>query len=494
MRRIPSFLLAGLVLASGHATPAAARERAASAPLPERLLRRVAEAKVRDGQLGLCVVALDSGAVVAEVGGTTPLVPASVAKVATAAAALDGLGPGWTWSTTVDARGTFDAATGTLDGDLVVHGSGDPMLSKRNQEGLSKRGREADPLHPLSLLAAAVAERGVKRVTGAVVLDDGPFDRSYLHPTWLASDLDKWYAAPVAGLTFNDGCISVLVRGGVSEGDPARVEAPSTAGPWTLTNATTTEGGKALVGGVWTEGGTRLRVQGSVPAGSATAFDVPAPDPLALFGSAFQAALLASGVVVEGGVKVALSDADRAAGQPIAVVKDELAEALRVMNRRSQNLYASLVFKACGAAREGKGTWESGSRAVADAFERRGVGDPGFLIVDGSGLSRDNRATARALAGVLAAFDRDPVRGPILRDSLAVPGDEEGTLRKRLKSADAKARVRAKTGTLKGVHALVGYVDGREGRAGFAFAAILNGSYADPVGFLDDVVQDLLDE
>ena len=488
-----------LAVALAAPGPAAARERSAPAgTLSERLARRVEKARVKEGKLGICVLSLDpqapDGGRVADEGGTTALVPASVAKVATAVAALDGLGPGWTWSTTVDARGTFDAATGTLDGDLVVHGSGDPMLSRRGAAG---SGADAgDPLHPLSLLAARVAERGVRRVTGAVVVDDGPFDREFLHPTWSPSDLDRAYAAPVGGLTFNDGCLTVLVRGGGAEGDPARVEAPSGAGPWGLVDAVTTEGGRSLVGGVWTDARSRLRVQGSVPAGSATSFEVPVPDPLAHAGAAFVTALAAAGVSVAGGARAAASAADRASGEPLGAVRDELAAALRVMNRQSQNLYASLVFKACGAAREGVGSWASGSRAVADAFARRGVGDPALSFVDGSGLSRDNRATARALAGALAALDRDPVRGPILRDSLAVPGDEEGTLRRRLKSPDARARVRAKTGTLKGVHALVGYVDGRDGRPGHAFAAILNGAPADldPVGFLDDVVQDVLDE
>src|SRR5438105_3866151 len=195
MRPRLAFALAAALLVPA-ARPAAARERAGAAPLAERIARRVAGAGVKPGKLGLCVVSLETGAVVAESGSATPLVPASVAKVATAAAALDLLGPGWAYETSVEAHGAFDGATGRLDGDLVVHGSGDPNLSRR--------GHEDDPLWPLSTLAQAVAEKGVKSVSGAVVLDDTPFDRAFVHPSWSADDLSRSYGAPVGGLAFND--------------------------------------------------------------------------------------------------------------------------------------------------------------------------------------------------------------------------------------------------------------------------------------------------
>jgi PBP4 family serine-type D-alanyl-D-alanine carboxypeptidase len=300
----------------------------------------------------------------------------------------------------------------------------------------------------------------------------------------------------VAGLVFNDSCLTVAVRGAAEPGDLARVVTPHTSGAWpVVSTAVTSDDRRTVVDGIWSEG-SRLRVVGSVPVRQEYTFDTPVPDPLSNVGGALLEVLSRAGVRVERGFRAAKDDADRAGGTILHAVEDDLASALVVMNRRSQNLYASLLFKACGVAREGRGTWESGSRAVAEALSRRGIGDAG-RIVDGSGLARDSRVSAEALARLLVAFDRDAIRGPVLWRSLAVPG-EEGTLQKRFTDREGRARVRAKTGTLarSGVHALAGYVDGRAGSRGFAFALILNQNPAggDPRDLLDDVVREIIRE
>jgi D-alanyl-D-alanine carboxypeptidase/D-alanyl-D-alanine-endopeptidase (penicillin-binding protein 4) len=125
-------------------------------------------------------------------------------------------------------------------------------------------------------------------------------------------------------------------------------------------------------------------------------------------------------------------------------------------------------------------------------LERRRIVDGGTTdIRDGSGLSPKNRVSAGVLANVLASFDRDILRGPILFDSLAVSG-ESGTLRKRLRDRGVKGRVHAKTGTLNDtrVRALAGYVEGKAGHAGYVFAILLNGRGAS-TAVIDDVVREL---
>jgi D-alanyl-D-alanine carboxypeptidase/D-alanyl-D-alanine-endopeptidase (penicillin-binding protein 4) len=488
MRR--AWLLVAILAAGTLRVPAAAGAPATTASgVGRRVLDRFQRGGLKAGKAGLCVVSLDTGELVAESSASLPLVPASVAKLATAATALDLLGPGHRFTTSVEARGAVDAG-GTLSGDLVVRGSGDPNLSKR--------GKPDDPMFPLRDLAAAVAGRGIRRVAGSLVLDDGGFDRRWVHPSWPAGDVAKAYGAGVAGLSWNDACVTVLVRGASSPGGAARVEAPSTAGPWSLENAVeTVAGGRAAVGGRWVESGKSLRVEGDVAPGAEVLFDVPVPDPLAHFGAAFAQALASAGVVVAGGVRPAELPADRRPGTTVASFESALAPTLAVMNRRSQNFYAASVFKACGAAFEGAGSWEAGERAAADALARRGAFDPGSRVVDGAGLSKDDRLTAGGLARLLASFDRDLLRGPVLRASLATPGDPDGTLRKRLLEPEARARARLKTGSLSnaGVHALAGYVEGRGGKRGFAFAVLLGAvpQDGDANDLLDDVVRELLE-
>jgi D-alanyl-D-alanine carboxypeptidase/D-alanyl-D-alanine-endopeptidase (penicillin-binding protein 4) len=462
--RFSAAALAALLLL-GAVRPAPAE--VGTSDLAAAIARRIDRANVPAERLGVAI--LTRGArpgIVFLRGHAEPLVPASTAKILTAAAALDLLGPGHMFTTTVTGRGTLGPG-GTLDGDLVVHGSGDPNVSGRFHDG--------DPLAVLRRMAAAVHAAGIRRVTGALVLDDGPFDREWVHPTWDVRDLDRWYGAPVSGLAFNDGCVDLVVRGGAAAGPEAALEARSSAGPWRLENRVRTVAtGDPAVGALWLGNGT-LRVQGTIAAGREYAFSHPVREPLAWFAGAFLLALRDAGVTVEGGGRAAESAADRLPGRlRLAQHGSDLPRTLAVMNQRSHNFYASLLFKAAGVAATGSGSWAGGERAIAEMLRRRGLQDEGRTrVVDGSGLSRENRTTAATLARVLVSFDQDLLRGPLLEESLAAPGGD-GTLRRRLTTGDLDRRLRAKTGTLTGVHGLAGYLDGRDGHPGYAFAILVN--------------------
>ena len=98
----------------------------------------------------------------------------------------------------------------------MVHGRGDPNLSGRFFDG--------DPDQVLRIIARDVAAQGVKHVRGGLVIDDSRFDRVYVHPDWPDDQLDRWYAAPVGALVFNDSCWDITVLPGGNPGDPARLK------------------------------------------------------------------------------------------------------------------------------------------------------------------------------------------------------------------------------------------------------------------------------
>jgi D-alanyl-D-alanine carboxypeptidase/D-alanyl-D-alanine-endopeptidase (penicillin-binding protein 4) len=143
----------------------------------------------------------------------------------------------------------------------------------------------------------------------------------------------------------------------------------------------------------------------------------------------------------------------------------------------SQNLFAECLLKRAGhawAKRHGtpdaQGSWAFGAEADSALLRFSRIDTTGLAVADGSGLSRQNRSTARQLAAVLASLHASPV-GPVLHDSLATAG-VDGSLRKRLKNSDG--RVHAKTGTMRGIRALAGYVDSDVGPR-YAFAILFNG-------------------
>jgi len=480
-----ALLAAGLRPGSGAGlrTAEARGGIAVRAGLAKRLEKRLKKAGLRSKDYGVVVMTRGQAPrVVFAHNASRPLKPASAAKILTTAAALDLLGPSHVFRTRLTARGSLSA--GTLDGDLVLHGSADPNLSGRGFSG--------NPMQVPDAFAAAVRRVGIRRVTGALVLDEGVLDDEYVHSDWSAADRRHWYGAPVGGLSFNDGCIDIDLAVPKRGGKPS-LHLPATAGGWKVRNDVKTRAGaRNGAAGRWIEDGRVLQLTGRLRPGGRTSFHVPVLEPARFLGGALLHALEKQGVHVDGGQRRARDGHDRLPGRLVTEHVSELPPTLLVLNRRSQNFYAGMLFKLCGAALEGRGTWESGNRAVRAMLARRHIEDQGGTVMrDGSGLSPKNLVSAGVLTSVLWAFDEDILRGPLLIVSLPTSG-ESGTLRRRLRERGVKGRVHAKTGTLNEhrARALAGYVDGRKGEPGYVFAILLNGAGVSHA-LIDDLVREL---
>jgi serine-type D-Ala-D-Ala carboxypeptidase/endopeptidase (penicillin-binding protein 4) len=183
---------------------------------------------------------------------------------------------------------------------------------------------------------------------------------------------------------------------------------------------------------------------------------------------AFRRALVAAGIAVGG--KAATGRAPT--GAPVlAVVRSKIVAAMvRHMNKISDNFFAEMLVKHLGARLRDRGTTAAGCAVVRRVLETRNVPLAGVRIADGSGLSRYDRATARAVGAILRSAWRDPaLRDPFFA-SLPIAG-VDGTLEDRMRSGPAYRRVRAKTGTLNTASALSGYVGRR-----YVFSILQNDS------------------
>jgi D-alanyl-D-alanine carboxypeptidase/D-alanyl-D-alanine-endopeptidase (penicillin-binding protein 4) len=177
-------------------------------------------------------------------------------------------------------------------------------------------------------------------------------------------------------------------------------------------------------------------------------------------------ALRAHRVAVRGGVRTGRTPAR--ARLLASALSPPLWSVIQPMNRDSDNFIAETLLKDLGAYTVGRGTSAAGAAQARSALRSRGILGPGDRIVDGSGLSRDNRLTATSLVRLIAAADADPTWGRALLGSLAQGG--QGTLIRRFTGASVRRRVRAKTGYINGVSALAGQVVSRGGtRYAFAF-------------------------
>jgi D-alanyl-D-alanine carboxypeptidase/D-alanyl-D-alanine-endopeptidase (penicillin-binding protein 4) len=144
---------------------------------------------------------------------------------------------------------------------------------------------------------------------------------------------------------------------------------------------------------------------------------------------------------------------------------------LRAMNLASDNFIAETLAKGVGAYGTGRGATRAGMARIRALLDQHGIAGAGDRLVDGSGLSRDNRVSASTMVRLVAAADADPGWGAALLGSLARGG--EGTLIRRFTSGPATRRVRAKTGYLDGVSSLAGRVTSRRGQR-YAFAMLMN--------------------
>jgi D-alanyl-D-alanine carboxypeptidase/D-alanyl-D-alanine-endopeptidase (penicillin-binding protein 4) len=202
------------------------------------------------------------------------------------------------------------------------------------------------------------------------------------------------------------------------------------------------------------------------------------------FADALRTYLADRGIRVQGQIRRAAGPLGNRIVPPanmlVAVHETSMQDVLWRMNKFSQNLFAEAMIKLLGRqheldqGRNVRGSWPAGAQAVRAFLQQYGIDDSQVVIEDGSGLSRGNRATARAITELLAVMFTHPA-GELYRSSLPMPG-EEGTLSRRMNGQ--QGCVMAKTGTLRGASNLSGYVRTRGG-TWLCFSILYNGYAGD---------------
>jgi D-alanyl-D-alanine carboxypeptidase/D-alanyl-D-alanine-endopeptidase (penicillin-binding protein 4) len=459
-------LLVASPAAAQFATPEPAPPAIAPSadPLFEKLDGMIS-AKVRNGTWGAMVVSITRGDTLFARNAGTSLNPASTLKLYTTALAFEKLGPDHRFTTDVLVTGPVDG-NGTLNGDLVLRGGGDPALSRRFFKG--------DGNAPMRELARQVIDAGIRRVRGDIVGDDGAFEAKPVPDGWLQRYLHSSYAAPVSALSLNENIVSVVVTpGGAGAAGRVRLEPATTA--INVSNAATTRAGsrnaQLTVSGL--DGGT-IRVRGWIGASSQPrVYVVVVPEPARFATGAFARALADAGVALEGSARV--GDTPVGAVAVTSLESPPLSELADVMNGESINHLAELIFRnvARRANPDGVGSATMGNALLRDFMLMRVGGSPDEVFAaDGSGLSTLDRVTARSLVQLLSYAHHAPWSREF-HGSLPIAGREE-TLRLRMRQTAAQGNLHAKTGTTSDVVALSGYVSSRSGEL-LAFAFLYNG-------------------
>ena len=466
--RIAASLLT-FALAAGctHAAPATAPKP--NAPAERTLaadLERIFSAPVTQHALwGVQVKSLESGRILYARNAGTLMMPASNMKIVTLAAAAETLGWDYRFKTTLETSGTIES--GTLTGDLIVRGGGDPTINKRD----NRAARIFDQW------AAALKEAGISRIAGNVVGDASAFGGPGLGQGWSWDYLQDGYAAPVGALEYNENTATLTVRPGAAPADDATMELPPSSGLGLIHHVITGPAGSRTAIDIERPDGAWLDVIGSI-AVDATPFtrEVAVSKPALYFAHALLRALVERGIEVRGLPVESRESKNTLAPLPRQVLVETSSPPLReiavTMMKVSQNLYAETLLRAIGGAAGQAATAERGRAAARAIFTGWNVAPGSYVQADGSGLSRYDYVTAEMIVRLLERLHGDPRHRDAFVATLPIAG-KDGTISTRLRATRAEANAVAKTGSISNVRALSGYVRTRDGEL-LAFSVLAN--------------------
>ncbi|MGC8658452.1 MAG: D-alanyl-D-alanine carboxypeptidase/D-alanyl-D-alanine endopeptidase [Desulfomonilaceae bacterium] len=409
-----------------------------------------------DFEVSCQIIDLDSGHILMEKNPNLPLTPASSLKIVTIASALNELGPDFRFLTNV----YTDEIKGGSIGNLFIKGHGDPHLVTEE----------------LFALVREMVDRGLTKVRGSIVVDD-----SYFQPDVPLDDTEdpgyRSYDASYSALSLNFNSLKIVAIPGVGPTKPASLlldppsDYASIAG-----HVSTIKGEQPLRIEVTKDESAdnteRIIVRGSMGIRSKIrAKYVNVQNPALYTGYVLKKLLSMNGVKVSGDV-VKGSTPD---GVIPYIEHQSLPLGLIVywLGKLSSNFMAEQICLAMGAHVKGPpGTREKGLDVMKKFLLKAGVTEDKFKLVDSSGLSRQNRISASALVKTLVSISNNFYCSPEFISALGISG-VDGTLKEKFVQDNTRRRIRAKTGTLRGVNALAGFGFARGGKP-VVFAIIVN--------------------
>jgi PBP4 family serine-type D-alanyl-D-alanine carboxypeptidase len=458
-----------LCMAAAVATAASAVSAAFPAALPaqatgtlaERIQRVIDRPEFRRAIFGIEFYSLDSARPIYTLNAEKLFVPGSTTKLLTEGTALELMGANYQFHTRVYRAGDVDRS-GTLNGDLVLVASGDPDLSARvrpdgtlafeNEDhaydgDVHTRAVPGDPLLIIRKLAAQVAARGIKRITGRVLVDATLFR---------GGDRELGTDVVMSPIVVNDNLVDLMVGPGATVGARAVIAPAPVTSYVRIVNTVTTgaAGSKADIQfGADTAdaaGLHTLTVTGTTPAGaSPVLYAYRVPDPARFAEITFTEALRERGVLTAESAVPGRTDfkALSASYVPARVVAEHVSppfkEDVRITLKVSQNLHASMTPRVLRAVRPPTDTTKTGFDLEHDLLQRAGLDLTGAQQADGAG--GDAHFTPAFMVSFLAWMSQQK-DSATFRAALPILG-RDGTLWNIQPSSPAAGHVFAKTGT-----------------------------------------------
>ena len=424
---------------------------AGAQPLPPSVAAALARAKISLDDVAIVVKEVGAKEHAYSLNIDKAINPASVIKLVTTYAGLELLGPAYTWKTEVSIAG--EMRQGTLTGDVVLKGYGDPKLS----------------VERFWLLLRQLRERGLSTINGDLILDRSFFDAGAHDPGKFDGESLRSYNVGPDPLLLNFKTVRFFFAPSVDDKSvsispdvrPAQLEVINRV---KLIDGPCGEWRDRVITDIQTPSPTKLKVSftGNYSRRCGErAWNISLLDHARFFGGVFAGMWKDIGGVWNGAVKLAPVPAE---ARLIATTESPpLADAIRDINKYSNNVMARQLFLTLSAELDKPpGNQAASTQIIRDWLTRKGITAPELNLDNGSGLSRSERISAATLAQLLDAAWKSSVM-PELMSSLSLVG-VDGTMRRRAKSESMAGQAHIKTGTLNDSKAIAGYVLDANGR------------------------------
>ncbi len=423
----------------------------------------------------LTIIEAQSGQELFNLNAKVGLAPASNLKILTAATAFYLLGTDFSYETKIFYSGTIKK--GILNGDLIIRGSGDPTLGSWRYDRTKMK-------VVLSEWVKTIKEAGIQKIEGSVIGDPSIFESQITPNGWVWQDIGNYYGAGASGLNWHENQYDLHLLPGDRIGDPVKITGTrplmeqlhfinelktgsSHSGDRTYIYVAP-YGHVAYVRGTAPANHPRFQVSGSVPS------------PALFCANSLQKALQEDGIPVSG--PVTTSRLLELSGEKLPLdlhllathTSPDLTKIIHWFLKRSINLYGELLIKTIAFQEENEGSTKKGIEIEKKFWESKGLSPKALHVMDGSGLSPENRITTQALARVLFHV-RQQNWYPVYKKCLPVIHN-----------------IHMKSGHIDGVASYTGYLRSREGTP-LIFSFIVN-NYNGSVGSVNRKMFQLLDK
>ncbi len=437
----------------------------------ETIVASQEQGKVR---IAVKIVNPADGSVIYSHNAQQPLIPASNMKLVVTAGALHYLGPNFNYLTSV----------GLIGSSIAVIGSGDPLLGDK----ASEQKNNLQPHWMLKDIAAVVRKNNIQSISD-VIIDSKVFDEEFVQPGWPKNELNRWYAAEVAGINYNDNCIEIAAQT-VGSKVELSIE-PLTSYIRIINKCKPVSKPPDTVWGARPDSSNVITVTGNCHK-KCEPVRVTISRPPAFFGYLLAEELKRSGVGITGQL-VEREILPQEQFRLMAVYRTPIWDVFERSNKDSLEVAAESLLKTIAAYRQpsGKGgSWQLGKQFVGDYLVSLGIPPDQFVIDDGCGLSENNRLSANLLTAVLLDVYKRP-ESQRFKETLAV-GGLDGTIDKYFNEPRYKGKIFAKTGYIGGVKSLSGICTTNSGDR--IFSILTNKTNGKTRQSINDIVKAIIDD